>query len=114
MPFHSGNLPLYDFHGNLQNDLPFLEEMGSQEYRSWGGGWHLRVLSGVVDAGKFTQRLSDPNSCKCLFRMAPMFYLLENGDVSPLFYFVFVKYHFTLSVLSYHGNQPEGCRDQPS
>lgn len=37
MPFHSGNLPLYDFHGNLQNDLPFLEEMGSQEYRSWGG-----------------------------------------------------------------------------
>lgn len=38
MPFHSGNLPLYDFHGNLQNDLPFLEEMGSQEYRSWGGG----------------------------------------------------------------------------
>lgn len=112
MPYHSGNLPLYDFHGNLQN-LPFLEEIGSRNYRSAGAGCrgtHLRPLSGIVDAGESTQHLSDPNSCKCLFRTARVFYLLKNGDVSPLFYFVFVKYHFTLSVLSCHGNQPEGCR----
>lgn len=36
IPF--GKLPLYDFHGNLQNDVPFLEEIGSQEYRSLGRG----------------------------------------------------------------------------
>lgn len=37
MPCHSGNLPLYELHENLQN-LLFLEEIGSQNYRSAGGG----------------------------------------------------------------------------
>lgn len=57
---------------------------------------------------------SEPNSCKCLFKAAPMLCLLKNGGIFLLFYFVFVKYHSILSVLSCHGNQPEGCRRNPS
>ena len=93
--------------------LPFLEEIGSKKYHSGAWGRQRLLPRSSVAERDSSKHLSEPTSCKCVFRMACVFSLLENGDASPLFHFVFAKYHFTLSILSYHGNQPEGCRHYP-
>ena len=65
--------------------LPFLEEIGSEEYHSGAWGRQRLLPRSSVTQRDSTKHLSEPTSCKCVFRMACVFSLLENGLRLPCF-----------------------------